>query len=71
MVGAARGAAALVRVEVRPGDDVVRGVPIGMAWSTQGGPLLGPSDVLAEGVRAALVLGYERTLDQDSGFGFR
>jgi uncharacterized membrane protein len=58
----------VVRVEVRPGDHVVRGAPIGTAWSEEGGDP-GPD---ADGVvRDIVLLGYERTLDQDAAFGIR
>ena len=54
---------AVVRVQVRPGDHVVLGAPIATAW--------GAGDPVVAAVRAGVVLGYERTLDQDAAFGLR
>jgi uncharacterized membrane protein len=63
LVEAARSADAVVRIEVRPGDMVTLGTPIGTVW--------GGSEELDDAVRAAVVLNNERTIDQDAGFGFR
>ncbi|MCZ2826486.1 MULTISPECIES: DUF2254 domain-containing protein [unclassified Modestobacter] len=68
LVQLAREHDAVVRIETRPGDHVVRLTPIATVWSGAGG---GVPDRLADEVRAAVDLGYERTLDQDAGFGFR
>jgi uncharacterized membrane protein len=59
---------AVVRIETRPGDHIVRLTPVATVWPGPGG---GGLDELADEVRAALDVGYERTLDQDAGFGFR
>ena len=59
----------LIRLDVRPGDHVVRGTPLASAWSREGGPVE-LADVEA-GVRKCVVLDYERTMEQDAAFGFR
>ncbi|MGY1723557.1 DUF2254 domain-containing protein [Blastococcus sp. SYSU DS0533] len=63
LVDAARTHDAVVRVEVRPGDQVTMGTPLGTVW--------GASEEIDDAVRAAVVLNNERTIDQDAGFGFR
>ncbi|WP_456598729.1 DUF2254 domain-containing protein [Blastococcus sp. SYSU DS0616] len=63
LVDAARAHDTVVRVEVRPGDQVTMGTPLGTVW--------GASEELDDAVRAAVVLNNERTIDQDAGFGFR
>lgn len=54
----------------RPGDHIVRTTPMAIAWASAGGP---PED--KAGVRSlvnrCVELGHERTVEQDSGFGFR
>lgn len=61
----------VVRVEARAGDAVTEGTPMATVWGTGGRPLeTVPRDV-ADEIRGAVQLGYERTLDQDVGFGFR
>ncbi|SDF08466.1 Uncharacterized membrane protein [Blastococcus aurantiacus] len=64
LVDSARQHDAVVRVQVRPGDQVTQGTPIATVWSRAG-------DELTDAVRAAVVLNNERTIDQDAGFGFR
>jgi uncharacterized membrane protein len=59
---------ALVRVEVRPGDHVVRQAPMARVWA---GGRTEAEDAVADAVRAGVVLGYERTLEQDAAFGLR
>ena len=65
---------ALVRVEVRPGDQVLSGTPLATLWRREGarGAAFGavPQE-LAEQVRESVAMGYERTFDQDASFGFR
>ncbi|WP_249523623.1 DUF2254 domain-containing protein [Modestobacter marinus] len=68
LVRAARRHDAVVRIETRPGDHVVQHTPVATVWACRGGEVAG---ALAGEVRAAVDLGYERTLDQDAGFGFR
>lgn len=67
-VRSAREHDAVVRVEVRPGDHVTVGTPIATVWAP-GGPAV--AERLAAEVRTAVVLAYERSIDQDAGFGFR
>ncbi|WP_435746164.1 DUF2254 domain-containing protein [Nocardioides sp. SYSU DS0663] len=70
LVATARDHGAFVQLLVRAGDHVVHGTPLALAWADTGGP---PED--AEAVTSAvhdiLTFGYERTLEQDSAFGFR
>ena len=67
LVRAAQEHDAVVRVQVRPGDHVVQQAPIGTVWA--GSP--DAAAAVAEAVRSSVVLGYERTLDQDAAFGLR
>ncbi|WP_432486084.1 DUF2254 domain-containing protein [Kineococcus esterisolvens] len=69
LVDAAREHDALVWIEARPGDHVVTGSPLATAWAP--GLDKRGRDALAERVRGAVALGYERTIEQDSAFGFR
>ncbi|HEV2087769.1 MAG TPA: DUF2254 domain-containing protein [Cryptosporangiaceae bacterium] len=74
VVEAARQADAFIRLEVRPGDHVVRGAPLATAWRCS--PLAGSGSALdGDGVTdrlaAGIQLGYERTSEQDVAFGFR
>ncbi|MDP9427639.1 MAG: DUF2254 domain-containing protein [Actinomycetota bacterium] len=59
---------AVVRIEVRPGDHVTRGAPLAMVWTRSGGSV---AEDLRDRVREAVVLSYERTIDQDAAFGLR
>jgi uncharacterized membrane protein len=59
---------AVVRLEVRPGDHVVFGTPLATVWWRHAGTDPGP---LEHAVGAAVSMGYERTIEQDAGFGFR
>ena len=69
LVRAAREHDALVWVDVRPGDQVVLGSPVATvrAPHLQGQAL----QELSGRVREAVVLDYERTIEQDAAFGFR
>jgi uncharacterized membrane protein len=70
LVAAARGQDVMVQLIVRPGDHVVSGTPMGVAWHRTGGvPAAG--EVVDRLVRDSVELGYERTVEQDSAFGFR
>ncbi|WP_141013358.1 DUF2254 domain-containing protein [Nocardioides sambongensis] len=63
---------ALLRIEVHPGAFLVKGTPLGSAWSTEPGRL---SDEVAEriatGVAGCIHVGFERTSAQDVGYGLR
>jgi uncharacterized membrane protein len=63
LVDAAREHDTVLRIEVRPGDQVTLGTPMATVWSR--------SERLDDAVRAAVVLNNERTIDQDAAFGFR
>jgi uncharacterized membrane protein len=60
-----------VRIETRAGDHIVVGTPIATVWGRDGAALDGLAAESEEAIRGAVRIGYERTLDQDSGFGFR
>jgi len=68
LIGAAAVADAIARVEVRPGDHVVRGTPVATLWGRSTGSDL---RTLEAEVHACLHLAYERTIEQDAAFGFR
>lgn len=57
----------VVKLEVRPGDHVVRGTPIAVVWGARDIRM----DTLGELVHSGLPMSYERTLEQDPSFGFR
>lgn len=72
LVERAREAGVVVRVEARPGDLVTTGSPLVTVWPQDGGqdatPV--PGD-LARALLGPVVLGLERTVEQDAAFGFR
>lgn len=70
LVTGARRLDVFVQLIVRPGDHVVDGTPMGVAWQRTGGV---PADEEAVDrlVQDCVELGYERTVEQDSAFGFR
>ena len=70
LVAAAAGEGVFFRLGLRPGDHVVAGAPVGMAWTVDGGGPVRP-DELADAVAPALDFGIERTSEQDAAFGFR
>ena len=72
LVGAADDADAVVLIERHPGSFVVRGTPLGRAWSTGGDDLARDVlDTLRNKVSGAVDLGAERTAAQDVGYGLR
>jgi uncharacterized membrane protein len=66
LLNAAREHDAVVRIEVRPGDQVTHGTPIATVWGSGA-----QAEQLDAAIRAAVVLNNERTIDQDAAFGFR
>lgn len=70
LVTGARRLDVFVQLIVRPGDHVVDGTPMGVAWQRTGGV---PADEEAVDrlVQDCVELGYERTVEQNSAFGFR
>ena len=69
LLRAAREHDAVVAIEARPGDHVVRGTPLATVWPLGGGAVAGAD--LEQAVNAAVRVGYERTIAQDAAFGFR
>jgi uncharacterized membrane protein len=61
----------VVRVVVRAGDGVTRGTPLAAVWGRAGAPCFGLDDEVVDCIRESIDIGYERTMDQDTGFGFR
>ncbi len=72
LVERAREAGVVVRVEARPGDLVTTGSPLVTVWQGDGAGDVGevPED-LARSLLEPVVLGPERTVEQDAAFGFR
>ncbi|HWG98084.1 MAG TPA: DUF2254 domain-containing protein [Pilimelia sp.] len=68
LVRAAAAADAYVRVLVRPGDQVLLGTPVLYAWRGTGA---GIDEHHVTAMLSAVELGYERTFEQDTAFGFR
>ncbi|WNB84394.1 DUF2254 domain-containing protein [Cellulomonas sp. ATA003] len=66
VVSAAQRRDAVVEVVVRPGDQAVRGTPLARVGCA-------PAEraELGEEISDAVTMGYERTIEQDSAFGFR
>ncbi len=63
---------ALVSLDVHPGAYLVRGTPLGSAWSPGGGPLSSDAaERIAARVAGCIHVGFERTSGQDVGFGLR
>lgn len=64
-------AGALLIIERHPGSSIIKGVPIGVAWSASG--RLGDDAVarLHDAVHSSINVGYERTAGQDVGYGLR
>jgi uncharacterized membrane protein len=61
----------LVRLDVRPGDQVLHGTPLASVWLIDGrGPPSGMERV-EHLVRKCVSIGYERTLNEDVSYGFR
>lgn len=70
LVSGARDLDAVVQLMARPGDHVVRGTPLGIAWDRNDGLPRDP-DAVSRLVCDRVEMGYERTVEQDSAFGFR
>ena len=72
LVAAVERADAVVSIDRHPGQFVVRGTPLGHAWTRQGGRLDPQGlDRLNTAVSTAVDLGPERTAAQDVGYGLR
>lgn len=71
LLSAATNADAVLRIDRYPGNAIVEGVPIGVAWSTTGGLVGDAFERLQSAVRGAIRVGYERTAAQDVGYGLR
>ncbi len=69
LVAMARELDLVVRLDVRPGDHVVRGAPLGIAWGdgASGEAVRRLDDQLA----GVIQIGVERTAEQDAAFGLR
>jgi uncharacterized membrane protein len=60
----------VISIEARPGDHVVLGTPLATVWSADGRAPTRPH-VVEKSITAAVLIGYERTVEQDAAFGFR
>ncbi len=69
LVRAAREHGLVLWLGVRPGDSVVEGSPVAVAISDDGHEV--SVDALQGALRASVDLGFERTEEQDVGFGLR
>lgn len=65
LVAAAGELDVVLRMEVCPGDQLVRGTPLATSWGSA------EPDAVAAAVHANIGLDFERTLEQDVAFGFR
>ena len=61
----------VVRIEARAGDHMVNGTPLAAVWGRGGRPIGAVSPEIQDAIRDVVRIGYERTMDQDTGFGFR
>lgn len=68
---AATQADAYMIIDCYPGSSIVKGVPIGVAWSASGSLDDDAFDRLQSAVRNSIKVGYERTAAQDVGYGLR
>ncbi len=69
LLSAARDHDAVLRMEVRAGDHLVRGTPMATVWAcTDAAPSV---QAIGDAIHQAMALGYERTIEQDAAFGFR
>jgi uncharacterized membrane protein len=71
LLSAAARVDAFMIVDRHPGDSLVEGVPIGVAWAADGELDTDAVDQLQTAVRGAIGIGYERTGAQDVGYGLR
>jgi uncharacterized membrane protein len=69
IVAVARELDVVVRLDVRPGDHVVRGAPLGIVWGD--GASEEAIERLDEALEEAVDIGVERTAEQDVAFGLR
>lgn len=71
LLSAAQRAGACVVIDRHPGNSIVEGVPIGLAWAYSDAISADQYARLQRDVGAAIGVGYERTAAQDVGFGLR
>jgi len=72
LVEIAQGVEARIYLTVYPGSFVVKGTPLGVAWSAVGGRLDDDAvESLCEQVAGCIHTGFERTAYQDVGYGLR
>ncbi len=71
LLACARAAGVSVRVRRRPGEHVVAGTTLGWFWSDSPEPAHVDPAHMGDVLHAAVRIGFERTLEQDPGFGLR
>jgi uncharacterized membrane protein len=69
LIRAAEGLELFLRIDVRPGDSVVRGTPVATAFRLGDDPVR--TDVVQRALIPGIALGAERTEEQDVGYGLR
>jgi uncharacterized membrane protein len=71
LLRAAVAAGVTVRVRPRPGEHVVAGTPLGWVWARSPDLPRPDADRFSAMLHGAVRVGFERTLEQDPGFGLR
>ncbi len=71
LLAAATEADAFLKIDCHPGNSIVKGVPIGTAWSTTDDLVGETFERMQAAVRGAIKVGYERTAAQDVAYGLR
>jgi uncharacterized membrane protein len=71
LIGLASSRGVLIVVESRPGDHVVLGAPVATVLASDGSRDAPHDEDLHCAIAEAVVLGYERTIEQDAAFGCR
>lgn len=61
----------VVHLIIRAGDQIIRGTPVALVWRSGGVAVTDEEGAVTDAVTDAVIIGYERTLDQDVAFGFR
>ncbi len=73
LVGAAKKARAIIRIDVDPGSSLIAGVPFATVWPDDRREHFSDEEItdLRAGIQRAVGTGFERTTAQDPAYGFR
>ncbi len=73
LVGAAKKARAIIRIDVDPGSSLIAGVPFATVWPDDRRDQFSDEEItdLKAAIRRAVGTGFERTTAQDPAYGFR